>query len=59
MSKLIVSANTRGSDTRMSRLSSFRSPRVSSNVKLPDTLAAPGSASLAAMPKRVKAPLPE
>jgi hypothetical protein len=43
----------------MSRLSSFSSPFTSSNVNLPYTLAAPGSASLAAMPKRVKAPLPE
>ena len=43
----------------MSRLSSFKSPRVSSNVKLPDTPAAPGIAALAAMPKRANAPLPE
>jgi hypothetical protein len=53
-----LSANTFGNVTCMSRLSSFRSPFVSSNVKLPETLAAPGSASLAAMPKRVNAPLP-
>ena len=54
-----ASANTRGSFTRISRLSSFNSPRVSSKVKLPETPSAPGSALLASMPNRVKAPLPE
>ena len=43
----------------MSWLSSVSSPRDSSKVKLPETLSAPGSALLAAMPKREKAPLPE
>jgi len=33
----------------MSRLSSFKSPRASSNVKLPETLAAPGKVALAAI----------
>ena len=59
LSNVSGSANTRGTITCMSRLSSFKSPRFSSNVKLPDTPDAPGSASLGSKPKRANAPLPE